>query len=236
MKTYNVTPMQTLLLLDLLSRGGQEHLKAIKSPRYGFRDHRLPLIEQGLLYEEKIKDIVDGKPGGIPIILMTLTDVGYVYLQTAMREMREATLPRSPSCGPVAAKLLARVSVFMEANGCTVTEVFDDPPRRLSPPEPDPADVKPEPYEPAPAPEIFLRRLKSIPKELFMPGELLTIAALKDAMTDLRREDIDRLLLELQSSGLLVLYPFASNDMVTPRDKAAEVLVGGDPRHYLFLK
>ncbi|MDR3153559.1 MAG: hypothetical protein LBW85_04625 [Deltaproteobacteria bacterium] len=246
MKTYETEPMQNLLLLDLLSREGEALLKEIKKPEYDLHKHRQPLIRQGLMVEAKKRPIVNGKPKGKELVEMSLTDEAYPYLAKLMDE--GANLPASPACGSVSARLLKIVSRFMKANGCTVSDVFNDPPRRLPSPTgngdpqgPEGGDVPvpppPPPEPPKPIDPVgFYRRLRSIPKRLFMAGGGLRIAVLRKAVPDVPREETDRLLIELQRQGRIVLYEFSSPDMITDEDREAAVMVGGVPRHVMYFK
>jgi hypothetical protein len=225
--------MQTLLLLDLLSRGGGERLVDIKSPKYDFRKLRAPLVAQGLLEEPLRQETDGGKPKGQRLKRLELTDAAYEYLRDAENVRR---LPQSKSCGPVAARLLAMVSAFMKANDVTVSELFRYPPLLLAGPGDGP-EREPEPGGPVPDPEAFLRAISAIPAPDRMAGGSIRLSVVRRTFRNLRRADVDRLLMELQKRGAIVLYPFTSHIDITPEDREASLLVGGDdPRHFLFIR
>jgi hypothetical protein len=231
MKCHAISPMQTLLLLDLLSRGGEAFLSDIKKPEYSLKEHRLPLIGLGLLEEreERRRDPAHpgGKPKGKAIKLLSLTAGAYGHLALAMKG---ATPPGSPACGPVMSRLLARVSSFMDLNGLTVSDVYNDPPFKLASGDTG-ATPPPKPYSPPPGAREFSRMLKAFPRGLMTAGGGIMMSALKGHFRDMDPEDIDRLLIELQNDGEIVLYPSV---LPLPEEKAAAVLVGGDPRHMVF--
>jgi hypothetical protein len=230
---YDITPMQTLLLLDLLARGGESLLRDIEKPRYDSKKERIPLKSLGLIDEQLVP-----QPKGRDLTSLSLTDAAYEHLLVAMNG---AKLPKSPECNPVAARLLTRVSAFIDANGLSVSEVFHDPPYRfpqVNSPKPENQEGdQPPPPPPLPSPPDhagIMRLLIAIPKSRHMPGGGLEMAVVRDALRELPRRDVDRILIDLQNQKRIVLYP--SVEKATPEQAEAAVLVSGDPRHFLYIQ
>ncbi|MDR2613420.1 MAG: hypothetical protein LBG06_11610 [Deltaproteobacteria bacterium] len=84
-----------------------------------------------------------------------------------------------------------------------------------------------------PAPEDVLSGLRSLPQ---LPGGGLTLDTARAAFPLLSREALDAELIRLQREEHIVLYSFASNDLITPAVREAAVNVCGEPRHMLYFK
>jgi hypothetical protein len=66
-------------------------------------------------------------------------------------------------------------------------------------------------------------------------AERVHLADLRDALPELERATVDRELLALQTDGTLVLYRNDNTASLKPRDRAAELLIAGHPRHLVLL-
>ncbi|MDR2612466.1 MAG: hypothetical protein LBG06_06445 [Deltaproteobacteria bacterium] len=228
----DLKPMQTLLLLDLLSRGGEATLQDVNGKSgYDAKAVRAPLRELGLVREGKER--VPGDKGRRPktLTVLTLTDMGWAHIEGRLRVKGGGLLelpPASRKCAPIMARLLGILGSNMHDRDIAIGEILCPSPGQKPPPRPHPPAT--------PTADAFYRMLTDLHASRQLPGGGLRIAAIRKAMPGITREETDRLLLDLQRQERVVLYSFASNELITQEDRDAAVIVAREPRHVMYLK
>jgi hypothetical protein len=208
-------PKQKALILDLMSRGGEEFLTNLKAMSYDFKEHRKPLLEDGYLIEKKQKQLIDGKEKGVPLLKLCLTDKGW-RLPQGLKDLPD--LPQIKFYDQIKARIMRKFFSFISMNNVTLAQIF---------------------AEKAPASEklldadALLRTIKSLKKELFMASGGLRLSVLRKELKNQSRDHIDKLLLELQKLDRIVLYRFDSPPK--DEDRKAALIIAGEPRHYLYI-
>jgi hypothetical protein len=143
----------------------------------------------------------------------------------AARLGREMTFPVSPQ-----AKIPARLVEFLLAALADPAALKDLLGRlsgaRAAPPAP--------PARGPLTPEALLETIRRIDPAQLMASGGLRLSALRQALKDGDRAEVDRALLELQRRGDLVIYRFDDPSMVTEADRRAALQTAGGPRHYVM--
>jgi hypothetical protein len=221
----DLNPMPSLLVIDLLTRGGEAFLKDIEEPSYK-TIHRKELKEHGLLEEtKKLRTEADGTIRKQPVICLTLTDAGWCWAERNMGTL--ALPPKSKKCTQVLARLANVLEALMKRKGLVISDVFAEPngDNGITNGQVSPGRKEPTAKE-------FLRLLRDNYHELRTDGGGLRIMDIKDRFHEVPNDVIDRLLIELQRAGILVLYSL----VVPPPEpvKKAATLVAGEPRHMAY--
>lgn len=219
--TTEITPFLKVILIDLLSRGGTVLQKHFKPPEYE-TNRKLELIHLGLISERKVP-----QTKGNLVTEISLTDKGWAYLNDNLDFPLNSG---SKSVKVIFGRLLRQLSVKLHSKDLTIDKLFDS---KTSPKPPKP------PKAPLSTSEELLRHIQKIYREqksLVMPGGGLRIAKLWSTLEGLSLEKLRELLFDLQKKEHLVIYRFDDPGMLEPEDKKAEIRIGGEPRHYIFLK
>ncbi|MDR2459917.1 MAG: hypothetical protein LBE38_03910 [Deltaproteobacteria bacterium] len=210
-------PMQTLLLWDLLSRGGGEFLKYLTHPEYKFHTHREPLIQLKLITENKMKEEVDGKLLREKLKLQ-LTDLGWEYLQKNIDLPKN---PKSPNSGLIMGRLLRRLSSYVQIKNIKLAQLFG---------------LEPISSQPQLTAAELLKDIKIIRRNLQTAGGALRLSDIRKNLPQYSRNHMDKLLLELQRQHSLVLFRYDTPELVTPEDAEAAIIIAGEPKHLFYLQ
>ncbi|MDR1039034.1 MAG: hypothetical protein LBR80_02475 [Deltaproteobacteria bacterium] len=238
--TQDLKPMETLLTLDLLSRGGESFLKDFDGSPYDLA-FRKQLSTLGLITETKRRyPVAPGEKPVRPLIFLTLTDKGWSHVESLMHSPSITLPPKSTKCAPVMSRLLRHVGSFMDRNDFTISEMFGEPlvgdDTRTPEPNREPLyDPAQEPFPGlVPGPDDFFRRLQSLSREHSSHGGAIKITDIKRLCRDVPRDAVDRLLIDLQNQGRIALYTHISKEFETEEDRTDAVIVAGQPRHFLY--
>jgi hypothetical protein len=206
--TSSPTPLQTLFLWALIARGGEAPNKDFR-PKIEKAD-RAALIRLGLLAERR---------GPRRSVLLELTDRGWAWAAAN-------TTARLPDRGTasvfVLADLLARLGRYLAAHDLPLAAF-------ITPPEPPP---------PPPQPGDLPARIRAACLAA-ADGALnrqVRLAAIRPHLPDVPREGQDAALMDLVRTGAAGLLPLDDPAQITPEDAAAALVVGGQPRHLLWLR
>jgi hypothetical protein len=202
--------MQTLIMWALVARGGEAAQKELVPPLS--KPQREALVKLGLLHTRK---------GPRNAMQVELTDRGWGWLATNMTAPLSA---RSPSGTAVLAGMLARLAAFLAARDLALADFI-----RPAPPAPAPRAEQPEA---APAERIRAAYLAATGGQV---NRQLRLAELRPALADLGRDALDAALLGMEQAGHAGLLPFDDPTEIRAEDREAALLVGGRPRHLLWL-
>jgi hypothetical protein len=208
-------PKQKVLILDLMSRGGEDFLNNLQSIPYEFKEHRKPLIEEGILFEEKRKKVVDGKEKGGLLVKLSLTDKGWLLLQD-LKDLPD--LSQIKSYDQIKARIIQGVLSYISANNISFSQIFA---KNIG------TDVNQFDAN------TLLKTILSLDKNLFMASGGLRLSVLRKELINEPRDLLDKLLLELQTLDRIVLYRF--DTPAREEDRKAALIIAGEPRHYLFV-
>jgi hypothetical protein len=250
--------METLLLLELLWRGGECYLKDLGPNVYPPRV-RIPLTRPGYVSEELAHaPLAENKRKTRRMPLLKLTQEGLALVDRLLEGGFSSLPERSYRSVRVMKNLMVNLGSQMKKKRLTPSKLFSPPPARArgkagqgtrpasaespapkapvkgSPPAKVPESPAPEAI--VPAPEVFLGMLRNMPPHLFQSGGGIKIAAVKAHFPALPPSETDRLLIELQKRERIVLYSHTSPDFVTPEDRKFAVVVAGEPRHIMYFK
>jgi hypothetical protein len=89
---------------------------------------------------------------------------------------------------------------------------------------------------PPAAPATVGDRVQQAVRDLAAPGDLVSLAVLRDRLPDVARADVDAALLDLDRSGRVQLEPDPDRRNLTDRAKAAAVRLGGEDMHLVFAR
>lgn len=68
------------------------------------------------------------------------------------------------------------------------------------------------------------------------PGELVSLARLRDRLKGVPREDLDRVLKEMDRARVIQLEPDPNRKALPQEAKDAAIVLGGEPKHFLFFR
>ncbi|MDR1486509.1 MAG: hypothetical protein LBT62_00730 [Deltaproteobacteria bacterium] len=220
-------PLTLLSLWSLLAGGRKEWLELLR-PEIPVKI-RKSLVAEGLLLENKEKPSPDefiringAKKKAAKTIAsrlrLILTDKGIIYLQD---HLDFPVAPNHKSAGLVLNWLFSQLSLKSSKFGdmAQLFDLLESKTDKLS------SDKI-----------ILLEKLKSLDRSLFMPGGGLRLKALRKALPEYPRRQLDDLLWELQKDGRLVLCLFDDPSEIDSEDERAAINKSGMVRHYLFLK
>jgi hypothetical protein len=196
---------QTLFLWALVAEGGAAAQKDIK-PDVAKPD-RDGLVRLGLLQT---------RLGARRAVHVELSDRGWAWLAANTG----AALPKQGNAGTlVLARLLARLGAYLAARDTSLAEF-----------------ISAAPIPSAPAPPDLATRLREAYLDASggAANRQVRLADLRARLADVPRADLDAALLRLQGEGGGLL-PLDDPRQITAADRAAELLVGGRPRHLLWL-
>jgi hypothetical protein len=207
------TPLQTLILWALVSRGGEALQKELRpEPKKADRD---ALVRAGLVQSGLVKRAVR----------IELTDRGWAWAaaNTAAR------LPTGSTAGTaILAALLARLGAFMAARDIALADIIQ--------PAPLPDAATPEAKPALPAPDLAARiRAAYLAESGGAVNRRVPLSLLRAHFADVARADLDAALRALAHSGHADLLPFDDPADIRPADRDASLAVGVEPRHLLWL-
>ena len=203
------TQMQTLILWALVTRGGEAAQKDLL-PVPDKKD-REALVRLGLLQT---------RVGARRAQHLELTDHGWAWAADNMA----AALPARSTAGiRVLADLLVRLGAFLTARDVALAD-FIRPAAAAPAPSPAPPDL---------SGQIRAAYLAATGGEL---NRQLRLAELRAALPAISRPELDAALQAIERAGGAGLLPLDDPTEIRPEDRAAALLVGGRPRHLLWLK
>jgi hypothetical protein len=211
----NLSPKQKVLLLDVLSRGGESWLKDLTKSQYDLKSHRQPLIVKGYVSETKEKFSGQGNVRTRAMVKISLTDKGWELLES-LAEIPD--IPQVKSYAEVKARIHSTLFKALKKRSLSLKGIF--------------SEVATEASEAMTA-ETLLKKIAEIDRKLFMPGGGLRLAVVRQKLPDWPEDVVNALLADLQRRERLVLYRFDSPP--TEEDTRAALMMAGEPRHYLYL-
>ena len=245
---YNPQPLETLILWRLLANGGGDFNKDIK-PQLT-KSRRDKLVRAGLIAVEKQKNLQTG----CRCNHVALTDAGW---QWAEAHLDQDVSSRSTAAGPILQSIMTRLKAHLAHHQLSLA-AFIDPscdarvddamacdagadsgPRcdhRLSDAANATATV---PIPPTNGSAELQRRVVSTCRKLAngRPAARIRLAALRAALTNISRKQLDMTLLDMEASELAVLYPLDNPRELSPDDmEAALPNSAGFNRHILYLE
>jgi DNA-binding PadR family transcriptional regulator len=209
---FSPKPIQTLYIWRLLVSQGEAWLSDIKPQLKP--PLRRELKEAGFITEEK-----RSTPKGSKGLYVQLTDQGWAWATDNL----EAPLPsRSTAAVPVLHALLTKLKPVLKKHNIPLIEI-------LAPAEP----IKPvgdgEELE-SRVHEAYFRLSGG------KANVRVRLAQLRQALPDVARDTLDRLLLKLQRAEKLVLYPLDDPQEISPEDIEAAITLTGFSNHIIYMR
>jgi hypothetical protein len=151
-------------------------------------------------------------------------------------EHLDAPFSASPAAAEPLHALLTRLKSFLAANRLALADVIRARPVEAStpPPKPEPPTAKPQPV----TNQTVEQRIRAIYQEetaSSLSGRL-RLSRLRNRLSEVPRDAVDRALLEMQRSGALVLYPLDDPREISDDDRRAAIDLLGNPRHILYME
>lgn len=229
---YQPSPKQALLLWRLITGENREEREPLLSkarPSLAPKE-RKPLVDNGFIRLEQRK----GKRGKY----LVLTDTTWAWAANCL----DVEILKSPSgVGAEALQgLLRRLLPFLKQNDISLASLFMD----VSTPASTHTRVSKSASQskgpvPATSDEHSLpNRIEAACLSL-SGGERkarVRLTALRERLSSIERDVLDRALLELQDRRRLVLYRDDNTAALTDEDRAAALYVGDEPRHLVYLE
>jgi hypothetical protein len=223
--TAEPSPKQALFLWKMITARTLEEREPVKSkatPRLAPRTELQTLIDQGYLSTDK-----RGRAQHL-----ILTDKAWAWAE----RNHDVTLMRSNSkVGAVALEgLLRRLLPFLAEREIPLASLFTS--SLISEQEHDVSTPASSDVESTPAP--LTARIERACLELAdgQRKRRVRLSALRDALGDVRKNELDEALLALQEAGRAVLYRDDNSAGLTAADHDAALFVGGAPRHIIYLE
>jgi len=213
----NLQAMERLLLWRLALAGGA-WLKDLK-PTPDTK-HRSALKAAGLLTEEKRKP----PQGGPAATFLELTDAGWNWLGTHATE--PMTLNPRATTAPTLEALVLKLGAYLEVKHELLADFLE--PRQAARASTD-----------VPALASVAGRVASAYRKLAdgRQGVRIRLADLRDELSDVPRDDLDRAIMNLATDGTAVLYQLDNPLEMEPRDHTAALRTpAGDVRHILYMR
>lgn len=223
--TAELSPKQALFLWKLITAQTLEEREPMKSKSGLTVAERESLVQQGYLS-------MDQRGPGEHLVL---TDKAWAWAERT----HDVTLLRSNSnVGAIALEgLLRRLLPFLAERELPLASLFPTSPPR----EEKVATTLPSSRRPA------AKRKRKPPLKTRIEQTCLDLSggqrkrrvrlsALRGALGDVRKNDLDKALLALQDAGRAVLYRDDNSAGLTSADHDAALIVGGAPRHIIYLE
>jgi hypothetical protein len=224
-----LSPKQTLFIWRLLIEPEgtwQGELKPKLSPK-----EREPLcrIQHPLIVVDQRK-----KPNNRRAAFVKLTEAGWLWAE----EHLDAELPKQGTAAlPILRAVMTQLKARLAKQEFTLADFFA------------PSDSASVPDEPANAPRSPEHPIRLDTRELtrrvlaecqqLSDGALsgrVRLADLRSALGNVPREEVDRVLLNLEREESLAVYPLDNPQEIAPADRAAALPnSGGDARHVVYL-
>lgn len=250
--SYKMTPQQSLLLWNMLTSENpdeREPLQSKATPSLRSKERKL-LVEAGYLSEFKR----EGKRG----TYLALTDKAWAWAQDTV----DVELMRSAVGAKTLQGLLRRLLPYLQQNGVPLAALFTVPTEGRPQPTP-PSDSSPssrtgsasetepgsgassakatDPAQgagPAPNPDALWVELEAACLSLGSGARKrrVRLSALRERLASVPRSALDEALRAAQRAGRVVLYRDDNTAALTPADHEAALIVGGAPRHIVYLE
>jgi hypothetical protein len=241
--SFEPNERQALLLWTMITAATPEERQPMVStarPELAPRD-RNALVDHGFLERTPGKS-----KKGARANFLSLTDKAWEWASHA----HEIKIMRSQFASNALQGLLRRLVPFLERRDIALAELFRDDGPALNEATASPTSERSGPHEQA-APGVA-----AAPISAELPGDSLhtwvehaclslaggskksrvRLSALRRALPAISRQQLDAALIDLQRARRLVLYREDNTPALTAEDHAAALLVGGAPRHLVYLE
>jgi hypothetical protein len=235
---FEPTPKQALCLIGMLFGQNEQEREPLQSrvrPELSPED-RTALVQAGLLETER-------RGRGIHLLA---TDAAWKWAS----EHLDMVLPLSPAAGPILANVLSTLGQFLDRRGLVLADLVLQGAQPVSSPPVSSAPVSSaarfSPIPPRPPKTIDIEQASAEVRGricntlLGLAGgrsrRRVRLAELRDRLPEVPRRELDALLLELQSEQQLVLYRLDNPAELAQADHEAALLVGGNPRHLVYME
>lgn len=200
------------------------------------QDYRCGLKKKSREKLEKLKLIEVERESGR--LVLTLSEKGWAYCDTQLTA--ESPLPRSGAVGGALYAVLGRWGRFLAAQQLSLAEFVtaSDGPATAEGPgtervESASGHMPDEPGEGQSQAEERIRRAYQMIAP--GPGELVSLADLRDRVADLAPAEVEAALRRLHRQRGVTLVPEANQKTLDARTRAAAVLIGDQPRHLITM-
>lgn len=240
----------TLILWDLLSRGGGAWLDALQPDASGNKGSAV-LLERGFIDRAwRARPAPNGRNSRA--YWVEATEKGWRWAS----ENLEAPLPtNAPSAGATLQAWLKKLKPLFAKHSIALADVLRDP--RTEPPDTKSPKRKKaaassksrtKKAEGSNVPELELRTLEPPTQDPEARirhaysqitggkwGRRARLSELRPLLEDLSRDALDEALRDLQRAKRLVLYPLDDPREIAPADEAAAIRMGGQPVHVVYI-
>lgn len=221
--SFEPNPKQALCLLGILFGQSDEEREPMQSkvrPELKPKE-RAPLIAAGLLEAERRGQATH----------LIATDAAWEWASTHL----DAELMPSRSASPILHNILTQLGKFLAQKGLALADIVtlaggtasDD--SAGNPGQNDEGDTA-----------VGKARTRIRDAVLSLGGgrskQRVRLSALRSRLPEVPRVQLDSLLLKMQSEQQLVLYRLDNPTELGPADEDAALLVGGNPRHLVYLE
>ncbi|MEV4371009.1 hypothetical protein AB0J71_28345 [Nonomuraea sp. NPDC049637] len=176
--------------------------------------YRLTIDGQRRLKLNDLKLVESHRPRGGRAFVHVLTDSGWARLAEDLRA--GAIPPQTGSSGAIARALLEWLPRFMRRTDQRLSEIFQ--------PEP---DVPPAGLE---------SQIRAAYAELAAaPGSWVSLAPLRRLLPAAPKQEVDEALVVMERLPDVNLVPESNQKTLTPEDREAAVIIGGQDKHLLWI-
>jgi hypothetical protein len=171
------------------------------------------LIELGYITAHPVKELRGA-------YLHELTEEGWRHC----REEFAADVPtKAPKADRLLSGVLHRLEEFMNRSHVEIADVF-------APPDTDDT-------ESAQVPESVDEKIRSLYNGFAArPGAWVSLSRLRDALSEISRDEIDEALLRLDLQPQVYLISEANQKTLSPADRKAAIHIGGEDKHLLSIE
>lgn len=206
-----LTTVETSALLILLAEAGP--VPNVKLTQ----DHHCQLKKKS---REKLEQLKLIEVERSPRLVLTLSEKGWAHCRA---ELATGSAPaRSGAAGGALYAVLRRWDRFLAAHGMSLSEF-------VTAPEVSTANAAPSAQ---PVEERLLAAYRTIAGR---PGDLVSLADLRDLVSDLAAAEVDAALRRLHRRPGVTLVPEANQKMLDTRTRAAAVVIGDQPKHAIAM-
>ena len=212
-----LTTVETSALLILLAEAGP--VPNVKLTQ----DHHCQLKKKS---REKLEQLKLIEVERSPRLVLTLSEKGWAYCRA---ELATGSAPaRSGAAGGALYAVLRRWDRFLAAHGMSLSEFVTAPETGTGNAAP---SAQPSPGE-QPVEERLVAAYRTIAGR---PGDLVSLADLRDLVSDLAAAEVDAALRRLHRRPGVTLVPEANQKMLDTRTRAAAVVIGDQPKHAIAM-
>ena len=212
-----LTPQQTLVLWNLLGRGGEAWKKHLR-PKLKPGDQKT-LKAAKIIAVERRRDERTRRRGD----WIEVTDKGWAWANDHLA----SPLPtKTQSAGPILQLWLFHLQGFLRREGRALADVIATPTKPMSP------------HGPVVSPTALENRIKSayLDASAGSWNKRVRLSELRTLLGVVQRADLDNALMRMQQGGTLVLYPLDNPQEITAADRDAAVAIGGTRFHIVYLR